>query len=231
MSQHLTQLHTEPFGAEREWEVEGIPVLSASVSLPQPVPAADKVSRRIRRYYQAQCRAFLRYCEKTLLPQAAAEYRAALAASAPLPHFRAELSYRVTYNGGGLWSLYTQSREVTLPGRTLLSRWGDTWDLAAGYPVPLKAFFPGVRSWKGTLLAFAAGEIARQEAAGVARYHDHWRQALRRHFNPQNYYLTEDGLAFFYPMYAIAPAVEGTPVFTLPFGTPGLRQPAAQTPQ
>ena len=80
MSQHLTQLHTEPFGAEREWEVEGIPVLSASVSLPQPVPAADKVSRRIRRYYQAQCRAFLRYCEKTLLPQAAALWRSAFPA-------------------------------------------------------------------------------------------------------------------------------------------------------
>ena len=86
MSQHLTQLRTEPFAAERTWEVEGIPVLSASVSLPQPVPAADRVSRRIRRYYQGQCRAFLRYCEKTLLPQAAAEYRAALASSAPLPH-------------------------------------------------------------------------------------------------------------------------------------------------
>ena len=85
MTGPLTQLHTEPFGAEREWEVEGIPVLSAAVSLPQPVPAADKVSRRVRRYYQAQCRAFLRYCEKSLLPQAEAEYRSALASSGPLP--------------------------------------------------------------------------------------------------------------------------------------------------
>ena len=50
MKESLTQLHTEPASAEREWTVEEIPVLSASVSLPEPVPAADRLSRRIRRY-------------------------------------------------------------------------------------------------------------------------------------------------------------------------------------
>ena len=89
MKNVLTALCTEPFTTEREWTVEGIPVLSASVSVPQPVPAADRVSRRILKYYQLQCRSYLRYCEKWLLPQAETEYRAALAASAPLPCFRA----------------------------------------------------------------------------------------------------------------------------------------------
>lgn len=107
-------------------------MLSASISLPEPVPAADKVSRRIRRYYQLQCRSFLRYCETYLLPAAAEEYRAALLASLPLPHFRAELTYQVTYNDGGLWSLYTQSRESGFSGRPTLLRHGDTWDLTSG---------------------------------------------------------------------------------------------------
>ena len=120
MRESLTELHTESFTAEREWTVDGIPVLTAAVSVPQPVPAAGPVSRRIRRYYQLQCRAFLRYCENWLLPQAKSEYQIALAASAPLPCFRAELTYHVTYNEGGLWSLYTQSREVTLPGLSLI---------------------------------------------------------------------------------------------------------------
>ena len=101
MKMCLTELRTEPFAAEREWTVEGIPVLTATVEVPQPL-GTDAVSRRIRRYYQAQCKAFLRYCERWLFSQAEAEYRAALAASAPLPCFRAELGYRVTYNSGGL---------------------------------------------------------------------------------------------------------------------------------
>ena len=217
----LTELRTEPFAAEREWTVEGIPVLTAAVELPQP-QGADAVSRRIRRYYQAQCKAFLRYCERWLFPQAEAEYRAALAASAPLPCFRAELGYRVTYNSGGLWSLYTQSREVT--GHTLLTRRGDTWDLSAGYPVPLSAFFPARSPWRRQLLELAAEDIQRQERAGIARYDPEWRKKLRR-FNSRNYYLTEEGLTYFFPMYAIAPAAEAIPAFTLPYGQQDLLPP------
>ena len=218
----LTELRTEPFAAERKWTVEGIPVLTAAVELPQP-QGADAVSRRIRRYYQAQCKAFLRYCERWLFPQAEAEYRAALAASAPLPSFRAELGYRVTYNSGGLWSLYTQSREVT--GHTLLTRRGDTWDLSAGYPVPLSAFFPARSPWRRQLLALAAEDIQRQERAGIARYDPEWRKKLRR-FNSRNYYLTEEGLTYFFPMYAIAPAAEAIPAFTLPYGQRDLLPPS-----
>ena len=213
----LAKLHTEPFAAEREWTVDGIPVLTASVEVPQP-QGTDAVSRRIRRYYQTQCRAYLRYCQRWLLPQAEAEYRAALAASAPLPCFRAELGYRVTYNEEGIWSLYTQSRETTLPGQTLLTRRGDTWDLAAGYPIALSAFFPAHAPWRRQLLALAAEDIQRQERAGVARYDPGWRKKLRRRFNPRNYYLTAEGLTYFFPMYAIAPAAEIIPSFTMPYG-------------
>ena len=198
------------FVAEREWTVEGISVLRASVTLPRPV-WEDTTARRIHRFYQLQARSYLRYCESWLLPQAEAAYREALASSAPLPCFTARLDFRVTYQDDRFLSLYTQSREAGLPGQTLLTRHADTWDLFTGYPVPLTSFCP--RSGRKRLFAAAEAAIRQQEAAGVARYHENWRRRLRRHFNPQNYYLTEDGLAFFYPMYAIAPAIEGIPTF------------------
>jgi len=229
MKHPLIQLHTEPFAAEREWTVDGIPVLSAAISLPQPVPAADKVSRRIRRYYQLQARSYLRYCERWLFPQAAEAYQTALSISAPLPRLRAELTYRVTYNSGGLWSLYTQSRESGLPEPALVTRRGDTWDLASGYPVPLSSFFPPRSSWKKQLLEKAAAEITRQEKAGVSKYHDSWRRDLRRQFNSRHFYLTEDGVAWFYPMYAIAPSAEGIPTFLLPFGSGSSWQPCSDS--
>ena len=228
MKERLIQLHTEPMATEREWTVEEIPVLTASVSLPEPVPAAGPVSRRIRRYYQLQLRSFLRYCESWLLPQVSAEYRTALADSSPLPHFRAELTYQVTYNEGGLWSLYTQSRERVPGGRAALIRRGDTWDLSTGYPVSLSSLFPRRSGWKRRLLEQAEAEIRRQEAAGAAQYSEGVHRLLRRHFNPQNFYLTAEGLAFFYPMYAIAPAAEGIPVFTIPYGQCGPALPAPE---
>lgn len=222
----LTQLSTEPLTAERIWTVEEIPVLTASVSLPAPPEdAGPGAARRIRRYYQLQSRAFLRYCERWLLPEAEAEYRAALASSAPLPAFRAELEHRVTYHENGLWSLYTQSRERGADGRTLLTRRGDTWDLRTGYPVPLKSLFSPRSGWRRTLLETAETEIRRRETAGAARWNEDWRRCLRRRFNPENFYLTADGLAFFYPMYALAPGACGIPVFTVPLGPEGTPPP------
>lgn len=216
MGERLEELRTEPFAAEREWTVEGVPVLAAAAQVPEPL-GKDRTARRVRRFYQLQCRSFLRYCERCLFPQAAAEYRAALEASRPLPSFRAELEYRVTYNEGGLWSLYTQVRETLGPGPALLTRRGDTWDLGSGYPVPLKEFFPAGTAWKKMLLARAAEEFQRRERAGAGRWREDWRRELRRRFNPQSFYLTEEGLACFWPMYAIAPASEGVPVCLLPY--------------
>ena len=40
---------------------------------------------------------------------------------------------------------------------------------------------------------------------------------LRRCFSSRNYYLSEEGLRFFYPMYAVAPAAEGIVAFTVPY--------------
>lgn len=225
MKCHLEHLRTEPFTTHREWTQEGIPVLMASVSLPEPVPALSAVSRRIRRYYRLQGRAFLRYCQRALLPLAQSEARAALAESRPLPEFRAELTYRVTYNANGFWSLYTQVREHTLPGQDLLIRRGDTWDLNAGYPAALSDFFPRRSGWKRHLLSAAEAEALRRERAGISCFRESLRRDLRRRFSARNYYLTEEGLVLFYPMYAIAPAPEGIPVFTLPYGEDGLLPP------
>lgn len=70
---------------------------------------------------------------------------------------------------------------------------------------------------KNSCCIWAAGEIRQQEAAGHARYLPGWQRKLRRNFNARNFYLTPEGLVFFYPMYAIAPAMEGIPSFTVPW--------------
>ena len=217
MKHHLTQLHIEPFTTEREWTVDEIPVLSAALSLPSPTDEG-RTAARIRRFYRLQGRAFIRYCENFLLPAAAEEYRLALEASRPLPCFRAELGYTVTYNNDGFFSLYTQSREPVRGTVSLLQRRSDTWDLAAGYPVPLRDFFPKGSRWRQRLLDAASTQMQTQESAGISRWHEDWKRLLRRRFNPDHYYLTEDGLSFFYPMYALGPAAEGIPVFSLPYG-------------
>ena len=209
------ELSIKSVEGEREWTVEEIPVLRATVALPQPVE--ESAWRRIGGLYRIQRRAFLRYCEGELLPQATAEAREALGNGVLPPLFEADLSWRETYRTGRLWSLYTETREHTAPGPPSLHRWGDTWDLRTGYPLPLSAFFPPRFPWRKRLLETAEAAVRRQEARGEAQYLPDWRRRMRRSFRAGNYYLTPEGIAFFFPMYALAPAVEGIPVFLLPW--------------
>lgn len=228
MEDRLLALETEEFTAEREWTAEDIPVLKATVSLPRPIERNGRVGRRIDRFYQLQARSYFRYCENWLFPKAAAEYRQALADSAPLPCCTASLTYRVTCSEKGIWSLHTDTREC-LGGRTEILRRGDTWDLRTGYPIPLGDFFPRRTPVRKLLFQTAEAEIRRQEAAGMARYHEKWRQELRRNFNRENYYVTPEGLQFFWQMYAIAPWAEGVPTFSLPFGEQGCAWPIPES--
>lgn len=207
---------TEDCRWEREWTEEGIPILQAIVCLPRPIHREDRRARRIDRFYQAQGRAYLRYCEYFLLPRAAAEAKAALSDSRPLPCYQAELSYQITCAQQGIWSLHTDSREVC-SGIIQRLRRGDTWDLRSGYPLPLSSFFPRRFPLRRTLLETAAKEIRRQEERGISRYREDWQLALRRSFSREHFYVTPEELCFFWQMYDIAPAAEGIPTFRIPF--------------
>ena len=220
MEDRLLSLATEEFAAEREWTVEEIPVLKATVSLPRPVERGSRTARRIDRFYQLQARSYFRYCENWLFPKAAEEYRQALAGSAPLPRGPASLTYQITCAERGIWSLRTDAREC-LNGRTDVLRRGDTWDLRRGYPIPLSCFFARRTPVRRLLLQTAEAEIHRQEQAGISQYHEAWRQELRRSFNQENYYVTPEGVCFFWQMCTIAPRAEGVPSFFLPFGEQG----------
>lgn len=216
MKETLQALELETFSAEREWTAEGIPILRAEISLPQPTDRKNRTARRIHRFYQLQGRSYLRYCENWLAPRAAADCRLALASSAPLPQYTARLTYRITCNEGGILSLHTDSHEFA-GGKPLVLRHGDTWDLGSGYPLPITAFFSGRAPIRKQLLQTAATEIRRQEDTGIAHYRDDWPQALKRSFNRNHFYITPEGLWVFWQMYAIAPAAEGIPAFCLPF--------------
>ena len=191
-------------------------MLRADISLPCPATPDSRIKRRIQHFYQLQSRSYLRYCENWLVPKAVADCQQALLNSAPLPQYTARLTYQITCNESGILSLYTDSHEFT-GGKPLVLRRGDTWDLQTGYPLPAAAFFPHRAPVRRLLLRTAADEIRRQEESGISRYAEGWPQAMKRTFNRSNFYITPDAFCFFWQMYAIAPAAEGIPVFSIPF--------------
>lgn len=203
----------------RQWETEGIPVLTAEIELPAPSDEQGGPGR-IARYYRHFARSYLRYCDRFLFPQASQACQEALRTSAPLPRCTASLTHRVTLNEGGLLSLFTDAVECC-GTRPLRVRRGDTWDLERFLPTPLSDFFPPRSPIRKHVTEFAASYIERQLKEQTAVYREDWRRALRRGFNRENFYLTPEGLCVFYQMFVIAPPVEGIPVFCIPYGEDG----------
>lgn len=205
----------EALTEEKAWESDGVVVLRASVTLPQ-LAGRDMRVKRFNRYYRRFCRAYLTYCAQTLLGEAASSCRAAQAVSAPWEAGRASLTFRIVHRAGDVLSIVCDARESIHGLPPFFIRRSDVWGLAMGLPMPLDEFFPAHTRCKKTLLRFAREEARRQIENG-APYHDNWRAMLRRALNTRNFYLTDDGMCFFYPIGAVAPAREGVISFTLPY--------------
>lgn len=191
---------------------EDIPLLTAEACLPQ---ITGRDSRRFERYYRACAAAFESWCRHKVFPQTQQLYRQALRNAAPLPQWHASLQTEITFRQKDVLSLYTEIRLTGAPQRTVIRR-ADTWDLRRGLPMTAAEFFPP-HTLRRVLLLEAAQQIRQQEAQGIAAYDPQWSQKLRHAFRPHRFYLTEQGLCFFFPACTIAPAAEGIPTFCLPY--------------
>jgi len=205
---------------EKSWDTEGITVLRASVTLPQ---FEGRRARRLNRYYRRFALSFLKYCETELFPRAAALCREKMAVSAPWSVSTATLSYAVTLENEDILSLYADAVEENLPPRLTIRR-ADTWELSSALPLPLSALFAPKFPYRRYLRRFLRAQACERAEAGAA-LHEDYRHALRTCFSERNFYLTDEGLRLFYPMYSLASAREGIVEFFLPYGEEGLRQP------
>ena len=204
----------EDLRREKSWESDGVTVLHASVTLPQQ---GTRRARRFDRYYRHLCRAYFAYCEQMLLPWARARCASAQEKSAPWTRTLCEMSYRVTLRDEKLVSLVVDAKETNGPVPRLVLRRADTWDLTAMLPIPMGELFPKRTAYRKRLVALARETAQEQLAQGAAEYSENYRTLLRRAFSSRNYYLTDAGLCFFYPMYAVAPSAEGIVTFTAPY--------------
>lgn len=217
MEKEQLHLSETPLHEERTWESGGITVLRAAATLPR-CGEKGRRARRFDHFYRQYARAYFQYCEAELFPRAAETMRSAMERSAPWRCAEAKLTFRVTFARGGVLSLYTEGDEVHLPPLLVLRR-AETWDLRRGLLLELADFFPPKTPVK-RLLVRHAQETAAETGEGT--YYPDCRTALRRAFSNRNFYLAEDGLHWFYPMYTVAPRAMSIPDFCLPWGAQGL---------
>ncbi|MGM9662775.1 MAG: RsiV family protein [Oscillospiraceae bacterium] len=217
MKKMPADLRLKPLEIQRRWDWEDIPVLVMTLSLPGcGSPAPDRRVRRMDRYYRAFGRCYERYCQRFLYPPAAEAFQAARAQSRPFTPWTAEVRCRTTLRSETLWSVALETEERDQAGRALRRRCCDSWDLRCGYLLALGELFEGEPFFRRGLIKRAQAELMeRQERDGPLR--EDWKKRLRTELSSEHFYLTEEGLVFYYPMYALGPEALGLPSFFLPW--------------
>jgi len=159
---------------------------------------------------------FFKYASSVLYKQAVREYRNAKQNGYPFRPFDAVLHYEVTYNSDCHLSFYRDRYEYLGGAHGTTVRRSDTYNLVSGGLVPLSAYFTPDRNYTEYLLNYILKEADRKYAEeGI--YFDDYRAMIRKNFNPENYYLVDNGLAEYFLQYEIAPYAAGIIVFTIPY--------------
>lgn len=203
-----------PQGKTRVLKQEGKAVLALSLRRPG-FPDRGR-TKRVERYFAHLAQMWEARWETVLFPRACQARAAAREMGAAFAPWEARLDYVVTLWAPPLISLRLNAVEDTGGGRPFRFRMGETWDCAGGYPRPLRAFLPKNRRWRKALLAQLGAQAEGRLAAGEALFYPDCAQRLAQAFDPERFYLTQEGLAVFYPLYALGPYGEGIPVFSVP---------------
>lgn len=217
--QRTGRLSLEDCTWRKDLSWEGEPVLSFSICFPK-YPDTGRGLRRMGRYYRQVADTWRARWEGPLYQAACTAAQEARATSRPFSPWTCSLTWQTTFQSEDMISLCLDAAERTGGSHVLTLRQGDTWLLPEGTPLPLSALFPG-RRWRAQVLGQVRHQISARLASGSSLFFPGWQKLCASRFDPDRFFLTEEGPVVFYPMYSIAPYVEGIPTFPLsvPDGT------------
>ena len=202
--------------AEKELYYQGEVIVKYSIEYPEIISSlyahGSEIFNRENRKLALQLKQF---AEGELYHQAKETYEYNKAHGYPIMIYELMRECKITYNFQNLISLYCDEYTFTggAHGNTL--RKSQTWDLAIGNQVPLKAFFAGNEYYQLDIIKQINEQIAKQIAEGNNIYFPDYCQLVLETFRLENYYLTPKGIVIFFQQYDIAPYSSGIMTFLL----------------
>ncbi len=195
---------------------DGIPVLNISIRRPSFIE--QEKTARVERYFSQLFQYWQNRWETILFPEACQALNRSKAKHSDFIPWQASLDYTVTYWKPPLVSLRIEAIETGRSPQPLHIHQGETWDLQIGYPRTLRSFFPiNAKQWRKSLLNIVKAQAEEQLASGESLLDPHCTDIMERSFDPDRFYLTEEGIALFYPLYVLGAYAEGIPTFHVPF--------------
>ena len=192
----------------------GAPILQIRIRRPK-FSEERRGLRRMERYYRQVGECWKTYWETQLFPQAQAAAQAAKDQSLPFSPWQATLDFTVSYESEALVSIYLDAVQTQGVPSKLMVRTACTWDYSTGTPLPLSHFWPLGRRGRRKLIAALAVQAEELLHSGQSLLDEDCLEKLGPQFHAQRFYLSENRIHLFYPLYAIASYGEGIPDFSL----------------
>lgn len=172
---------------------------------------------RFNMYYRQKAQKNYRYASTKLYQTAIKQYDAAKSQNFPFNNFEFVEIFEPTYCKKPITSLFYDIYEYTGGAHGNTIRRGNTWDARRSVMISMDDLFVRGYDYKPVILRYVESDARRRQITGMANYFEGLSENLKKFFEETNYYLTEEGLAVFYPLYTIAPYSEGIQVFIVPY--------------
>lgn len=174
-------------------------------------------SMRFNMYYRQKAHKNYRYVSTKLYQAAIKQYTVAKSQGFPFNNFEFVEVYEPTYCTKPIVSLYYDLYEFLGGAHGNTTRKGNTWDMRRGTMLSMESLFDRDFDYKPIIQKYVEADARRRQITGMASYFEGLAENLKKYFDENNFYLTEEGIAIFYPLYTIAPYVAGIQVFIIPY--------------
>jgi hypothetical protein len=171
---------------------------------------------RFNMYYREKAQNNYRYASTSLYHTAIKQYETAKSQNFPFNNFEFVEVFEPTYCKKPFISLFYDIYEYTGGAHGNTTRKGNTWDMRRGM-IRMDDLFDKKYDYNSAILQYVESDARRRQISGMSHYFEGLSENLKKYYDEKNFYLTEEGLAVFYPLYTIAPYSEGIQVFIVPY--------------
>lgn len=198
---------------------DGNTILVATVVVPE-IESEEYATAAtiINNYYAEQVEKHMEYAETELYDYAIYNYT-----NYPedFTTFRTEQFFDVKYNENGFISVVRYIVDSVGNQVSNNSVTTETFELSSGGLVTGSYAFTDASRVKELVTKRVKTDIEAEIKAGVSEYYANWSSGVEESFDIDNFFLTEDGVVFYYDLYTIADAAEGVPTFVVPYDEMG----------
>lgn len=198
----------------------GEPVMKYEINVPELWSSTPGV-QRVNSVYAADLKAKESYCRGDFYKMAVQDATDAVENGFPVKEYEFLKTFDVTCNEECVLSLYHDTYVYSGGAHGNTERTSETWRFPEGRKITLESLMPKGAHYRAAIIARIIAVISRNPEP----YFDDYKKLVIESFKPESFYLTPDGIAFYFQQYEIAPYSSGIPVFEFSYDAIGAVKP------